>query len=385
VAVEFDSDAVTTLEANTSWPVIAEDIHDVTSDAILTRAGLRVGDADLLVGGPPCQPFSKSGYWASGDTRRLDDPRASTLEQFLRVLRDTLPKTFLIENVPGMGYKGKDEGLDFLRRWIDTINEQVGTRYSVSRQIINAVDHGVPQERERLFLVGHREGRDFQFPAPTHARYDPDSAARLALDDLEPCRTAWDALADIEEDAGDPELALTGKWADLVPSIPEGANYLYHTDRGDGLPLFGWRRRFWHFLLKLAKDRPSWTITAQPGPATGPFHWGNRRLSRTELRRLQTFPEEFQILGDLRSAQKQLGNAVPSALAEVLGHAIRAQLLDEAHVPPKHTSLVPNRQTPVPPPTEVQSVPEQYLDRVGDHEAHPGTGGGYGALARSKG
>ena len=121
------------------------------------------------------------------------------------------------------------------------------------------------------------------------------------------------------------DLTVRGKWADLLPSIPEGSNYLHHTDRGEGMPLFGWRRRYWTFLLKLAKNRPSWTIQAQPGPAVGPFHWSNRRLSVRELSRLQTFPDDVNIVGGKGSAQKQLGNAVPSLLAEVIGRAIRQQ------------------------------------------------------------
>ena len=82
---------------------------------------------------------------------------------------------------------------------------------------------------------------------------------------------------------GDSELpAARGGWADLLPSIPEGQNYLWHTDRGGGRPLFGYRRRFWSFLLKLSKHRPSWTLSAQPGPSTGPFHWTNRPLAVRE-------------------------------------------------------------------------------------------------------
>src|SRR6185312_12245754 len=114
------------------------------------------------------------------------------------------------------------------------------------------------------------------------------------------------------------EHQLRGKWADLLPSIPPGMNYLWHTDRGGGEPLFGWRRRYWSFLLKLAPDQPSWTIQAQPGPATGPFHWDNRRLTGREMARLQTFPDDIQITGSLADAQRQIGNAVPSLLAEVL-------------------------------------------------------------------
>ena len=77
IAVEFEPDCVRTLKANRRWPVIDRNIHDVPTREILDNAGLKEGEADLLAGGPPCQPFSKSGYWAKGDVGRLDDPRAS--------------------------------------------------------------------------------------------------------------------------------------------------------------------------------------------------------------------------------------------------------------------------------------------------------------------
>lgn len=84
-------------------------------------------------------------------------------------------------------------------------------------------------------------------------------------------------------------------------------------------PLFGWRTKFWSFLLKLAKEQPSWTIQAVPGPATGPFHWRSRLLSTRELVRLQTFPDDYPISGDRRAAQRQIGNAVPCALVNSSG------------------------------------------------------------------
>lgn len=373
VTVEMDPDSVETLRRNRPWPVIGRDIHDVGSVEILDVAGIREGEADLLVGGPPCQPFSKSGYWATGDAARLEDPRASTLEAYLRVLRDVKPRVFLMENVAGLAYQRKDEGLHLLRRTIDSINRQCGTSYSFSVALLNSSSYGVPQHRERVFIVGHREGKEFDFPLPTHS---PPHDRRLGT---EPVHTAWDAIGDLEDD-DDPSLRMTGKWADLLPSIPEGQNYLYHTDRGDGLPLFGWRRRYWSFLLKLAKDLPAWTITAQPGSAIGPFHWKSRRLSMRELCRLQTFPDGYVVAGGRSAYQRQIGNAVPSALAELLGRCIVEQLLGGR--PRGPLKLLPPRRQPVPPPEPMGAVPARYRHLAGEHEAHPGTGKGYGALAR---
>lgn len=381
VAVEFDGQAAQTLCENTEWPVIERDIHSVPSDELLHTAGLDVEKTDLLVGGPPCQPFSKSAYWATGDSRRLDDPRASTLEQYLRVLRDLRPRVFLLENVPGLGYAGKNEGLELLRTVVAAVNRDAGTRYRIVAKVLNAADYGVPQERERLFVVGHRDGEVFRFPEPTHARVGAN-APQLPLRPLLPAMTAWDAIGDLPPEGDEDGLEVGGKWAELLPTIPEGMNYLFHTDRGGGLPLFGWRRRFWNFLLKLARDRPSWTITAQPGSATGPFHWENRRLSRRELCRLQTFPNGYHVTGSLRDAQRQLGNAVPSALAEALGRSMAHQFFG-AEVQEELTLLPPYRR-PVPPAPDPAAVPERFAELAGDHSPHPGTGKGFAALARAE-
>ena len=379
VAVEIDEEAAQTLKANRDWKLLTADIHEISSRQLLETANLQEGEADVLIGGPPCQPFSKSGYWANGDSLRLDDPRAGTLGAYLRVLRDSLPKAFLLENVPGLAYKGKNEGLLLIEQTLERINRERGTEYQLSVAQLNAADYGVPQTRQRVFVVGSRDGETFQFPSPTHQPIPANG--QKPLNDLPTYSTAWDALGDLD-DTDSPELAMTGKWAGLLPSIPEGENYLWHTERGGGLSLFGWRRRYWSFLLKLAKARPSWTIQAQPGPAVGPFHWKNRRLSARELCRLQTFPDNYEIKGDLRSAQRQLGNAVPSALSEILARAIRAQLLgDEVEVKP---TLLRDRRRPLPEPERPEPVDEKYRSLIGDHDAHPGTGKGRAARKRTR-
>ena len=138
VAVEMDDMCVQTLRHNRKWPVIHSDVHSVSSEAILEVSKLKKYEASLLIGGPPCQPFSKSGFWATGESKRLKDPRASTLDEYLRILEDTLPEAFLLENVAGIAYKGKAEGLEYLLDRIATINGKNKTNYRVETMRLNA-------------------------------------------------------------------------------------------------------------------------------------------------------------------------------------------------------------------------------------------------------
>jgi len=371
VALEIDATSCHTLRLNRDWPVIQADIHAVSSKDLIRAANLRPGQADVLVGGPPCQPFSKSGYWATGDSRRLDDPRADTLTAFLRVLRDVKPRAFLLENVRGLAYCGKDEGLRHLLEGIKEVNRAARTKYRAEWKMLNAADYGVPQLRERVFLIGSRDGVPFRFPEPTHA-----AESEGALFPMERHRNTWDALGDLPEDDDDSALVVGGKWGDLLPTIPEGENYLFHTNRGNGEHLFGWRRRFWSFLLKIAKARPSWTIQAQPGPATGPFHWRSRRLSPRELCRLQTMPDGIKFDCPRSEIQRMVGNAVPSLLAELLAREIKIQLLGFSSGRESPKLLPPNRGAP-PPPEGVRPVPRKYRALIGNHPDHPGTGLGF--------
>lgn len=381
VALELDRTSCRTMRLNRDWAIIEDDINKVASADVLAAGKLKVGEADMLIGGPPCQPFSKAGYWARGDALRLDDPRADTLTGYLRILRDTQPRAFLLENVYGLAYAGKDEGLRYILDGIEQINRETGSRYRVSWRVVNCAEYGVPQVRERVFLVGSREGREFRFPETTHAKQNAIESDLFR--EKEPFRTAWDALGDLPRpDAAELEsLRPGGKWGDLLTSIPEGENYLWHTDRSGGLPLFGWRTRYWSFLLKLSKRLPSWTVQAQPGSAIGPFHWDSRRLTFAELCRLQTFPDGLSVDCGRTEMQRMLGNAVPSLIAEVLAREIRRQLLD---APTRgKLKLLPPRCEKVPPPVKLAPVPDKYHEYIGVHKAHPGTGKGREALRRA--
>jgi DNA (cytosine-5)-methyltransferase 1 len=299
----------------------------------------------------------------------------------MRVVADLLPTVFVLENVHGIAYSGKEEGFRLLQTITDEINRRHGTDYRLSWEVLNAADHGVPQLRRRFFLVAHRDGGRFEFPRPTHEDAGAADSSQPSLFAAgSPHVTAWDAIGGLDLVAPGEDLRVRGRWAELLPSIPEGENYLWHTSRKGGVPLFGWRRCYWSFLLKLAKDRPSWTIQAQPGPAIGPFHWENRRLSVAEMACLQTFPGGITFAGNRGSVQKQLGNAVPSLLAEVVAREVACQFFGIA-LPPRLTFAVDPRR-PIPPPEPVQPVDRKYLHLRGEHAEHPGTGKGYAAARR---
>lgn len=382
--VEFDQDARLTLEANRpNWKLLTPgDIHSHRPGDIVSAFNLSRENPTALVGGPPCQPFSKSGQWRNGRPPRMTDPRAATLRAYLKVMEALLPEVMLIENVEGMLTRRTRqnqhyEGLDVLRAELGRINRRQGTRYEPISMVLDAADFGVPQHRRRVFVVASRDGLAFEPPAPSHGGQ--------ALNGSKPKQrltNAWDALHDLDDPDFDAALLPSGKWAALLPSIPEGHNYLHHTSRGDGEPIFGWRTRYWSFLLKLAKNRPSWTIQAQAGSATGPFHWRSRRLSLRELARLQCFPDDWQISGSATSARRQVGNAVPPPLGQVLGCEIRRQIFGER--PRRKQSLAPQPRDDLPSPQPVEPVPEHYLAGLGAVKDHPGPGQGPGAVSRRK-
>lgn len=378
LCVESDADARATLKHNRPKWRLAEpgDIHRIEPRALLRQAGIRQRQLTLLAGGPPCQPFSKSAYWANGNGTRLRDPRARTLQAFMRVVDAALPKVVLLENVGGLVFTGKDEGIRSVKRAFGRINKRHGTKYKVQIHHLNAADYGVPQVRHRVFIVAAIDGSLLTLPKPTHG----DGK------DVKAYRTTWDAIGDLDRKRRAPSLEPTGRWAELLPSIPEGHNYLWHTPRNKAQgaePLFGWRTKFWSFLLKLAKGQPSWTIQAQPGPATGPFHWRNRVLTVTELCRLQTFPPGYHIKGGRLEAHKQIGNAVPSAIGEFFGLEIRRQFFGERVR--RTLRLTPRKRRTCPAKYRTSTVPRQYLALRAKHRDHPGPGRGPGAVRRKRG
>jgi DNA (cytosine-5)-methyltransferase 1 len=281
------------------------------------------GAVDLLAGGPPCPPYSKSRFYRLDKPRALDDPVGdATLNGYLRVLRLLEPKAFLFENVHGFGYKVHRDALTYL----ETFASRLG--YVTNWVIINTADFGVPQIRERFFMIGSRKAR-VEMPTPTHSK----NAGQTLFDGLlKPWVTAGEVLADLdtEENADDTGHFAGGQYHDLLTQIPPGDNYLYFTaKRGHPDPVWKWRSRYWSFLLKLSPDLPSWTIQARRSNNMGPFHWRNRILRIEEVKRLQTFPDDWYLAGRIEEQWRQLGNAVPPLMAEVLGTTIVNHLSED--------------------------------------------------------
>lgn len=313
LAIDIDESAKETATSNfPELDYITQDIADVTASFILDRVGAKMEEIDLLAGGLPCQSFSKSGL-----RKGLNDTRGQLFKHYIRLLADLRPKAFIVENVRGIVSSRKRQ--DF-KEILDKLNR---TGYTVYWKILNAANYGVPQSRQRLFVAGFREPKEFYFPDKTHGR-DKDSVATGSR--LKPFVTVQDAIGDLQNVGDYPEYR--GKYAHLLRDIPEGLNYsFYCKERGHPSPLFMWRSKFWYFLLKIDRHCPSLTIQANPGNNTGPFHWKNRKLGINELKRLQTIPDWFELKGSYSTIHRHIGNAVPPLLAYKIGIEV-ARTLD---------------------------------------------------------
>lgn len=297
-------------------------IGEIRREDFISVLGPKAQNLDLLAGGPPCPPFSKSRFYRKDMPRALDDPNGlETIEGYLNVLDWLRPRAFILENVKGLSYKVHSDALETI------VSRAEDLGYTVSQRTLNAADFGVPQIRERFFVVGLLDGR-FEFPKPSHDKNGSNGLpkwvnAGAVLSDL-----------DTEENADDTGHFAGGKYHHLLKLIPPGQNYLHLTEkRGCKNPVFKWRSRYWSYLLKLSPDLPSWTIQARRSNNMGPLHWRNRILRIEEVKRLQSFPDDFWLSGTVEQQWRQIGNAVPPDLAEMIGKKLTHYLgtkVDEA-------------------------------------------------------
>lgn len=326
LSVDLDPASCATLVANAdseSGRVLCEDVGTLTGLRLRAEAGLGTKEPLLIVGGPPCQGFSKAAYWVEdGDEARYrrergsgnqagrpvqgpraPDARRHLVAEFMRLVIESDATAFVFENVTSITHPRN-------RAFLDTLLETArlhGYRTAVER--LNAVEYGVPQRRQRLVVLGTRDTSP-ALPAPSHDN------GRVSVPGRWPAVTAGSALAPLGETDAELGEVVSGRWASHLREVPRGFNYKSHTAKyGHPDPSFVDETRYWNFLLKLSPDLPSWTIVANPGPWVGPFHWDSRRLRIPELAALQTFPEGYAFCGTRREQVRQLGNAVPPLLA----------------------------------------------------------------------
>lgn len=191
VAVELDPACCDTLRTNRpTLSIINKSVADVTGEEILKVAKMEIGEPALVIGGPPCQSFSLAGL-----RKGLDDERGKLLFEYVRIVRETLPKGFVLENVKGMMNWDKGKALNMLIEELSQPIEKDGVTYQYhvfEPKVLNAVNYDVPQYRERLILVGNRINKGFNYPKPK----DNDN------------KTVWDAIGSLPAPEGPSETAL---------------------------------------------------------------------------------------------------------------------------------------------------------------------------------
>lgn len=310
-ATDIDKDSCDTLSINRG-NFFSKDMAVERCDIITLDPKKLPHAVDLVIGGPPCQSFSASGRRAGGAAGRLDQ-RGLLFEAYCKIISHVQPKAFVFENVRGI--LGTNKGEDW--KAITQAFGDIG--YTISYRLLDALDYGVPQQRERMFLVGHQLDMPFLFPEPTHG---PDSVSGR------PHITTQQAFSDIDETEDLQSLKLHGgKYSHLLPLVPPGQNYLYFTaKRGHPKPIFAYRSRFSDFLYKANPETPVKTIIASPGKYTGPLHWENRYFSIQEYMRLQGFPTGFRFSGSRADIIRQIGNSVSPLIAHQIALAIANQI-----------------------------------------------------------
>lgn len=341
VMVEIDRDARATVQQNRhhfggrKFPIL-DDVTKVDPEAILAAAGLERGQAALVAGGPPCQSFSTAGRRGS-----IGDPRGSLFINFANMVEAAQPRFFVMENVRGLlsaaiehrpiDRRGRDhaplrpeEEQGSALRVILEVFDRLG--YQVIKPgIVNAADYGVPQTRERLLILGSRDGEfpDVQGPREIVVPTVNSKAERRTLRDAFAGLTPGAKRKPVYQSYSPPRAAL-------YELIPPGANWRYIRDHypdllaeamGGALHADGGRVGFYR---RLALNEPAPTLPTSPvQKSTGLCHPRQLRpLSVQEYAAIQQFPSDFEFAGSVASQYRQIGNAVPVGLGEAIGNAL---------------------------------------------------------------
>ena len=325
IGQDFDESCVKTMHAN-GHNVLGGDIREIDPRKLLELTGLSVAEPFLICGGPPCQPFSTAGKRLG-----INDPRGSLFMDFIRMIDYIRPRFFVMENVKGI-MSAPLKHVPLAERDENDPDQRLGTvldvilaefdklGYKTVYGVLDAVNYGVPQFRERFVLIGSRDNEDIFLPLPTHFQMHQDKSYQW--------KTVRDAIADLEFDKGEC-ATLSEEHLKFLKMIPEGGNWrdlpenIIPIAMGGAYKSGGGKVGFYR---RLSYDQPSPTVVTSPvQKATMMCHpTQDRPLSIKEYARIQQFPDDWIFTGTTAAKYRQIGNAVPVGLAEAIGKAVCA-------------------------------------------------------------
>jgi len=348
VFVEHDKYCQQTIELNRkklAYPTakVFSDVRGVTGPELLKASGLLPGEPTLVIGGPPCPSYSTAGRRGA-----IKDPRGELILDFIRIVKEVRPRYFVLENVRGilsaaLNHRPLNDRSDralspeeqlgsvmlYLKNEFDRLN------YTVTAELVNSANYGVPQLRERVIFIGSREGHEVFLP-DGHFRQIPDPLVER------PWTTLKDALKGLR---------------DHQPEFPR-----YSESRAKYFRLLGagqcWRHLPKHmvadalggayqseggkvgFYRRLSWDRPAPTLPTSPiQKSTALCHPNQvRPLTVKEYSRIQQFPDDWQLAGPMMEMYRQIGNAVPVGLGVIIGKRLLRYIEDLRsldHIRPK--------------------------------------------------
>jgi DNA (cytosine-5)-methyltransferase 1 len=339
VANDFDTWCEATYKLNhPETEFISGPIQNITAEEVLRKLGMKKGDLDCIIGGPPCQAFSVYNH-----QRGMHDERSGLFREYLRLVEGLLPKYVVIENVPGINSVEDGIAVQEIRQGLKALG------YNVDTSILKAEVYGVPQERRRLFFIGNRIGDDIVFPKPSHGA------------GLLPYVTVWDAISDLPP-LGNGEGSEVMNYSispqsEYQKAIREGSHMIFNhvaptlgainIERLKHIPEGGSWRDIPISLLPMGMKRANRsdhtkrygrlnrngfasTILTKCDP-----HWGaffhptqDRAITVREAARLQCFPDKRRFEGSKVEQYKQVGNAVPILLSAAVAKVVYNALYD---------------------------------------------------------
>ncbi len=332
-AVEFDEKIAASYSANHKGVnLIIDDIKNVDNKKIFKK-----GSAEVIIGGPPCQGFSMAG--ARIRDGFIDDPRNYLFKHYFNVVKEVMPKAFIIENVKGLLTMQRGEILRQIFTLFSNSNLLNGHRYFLHYKIVKAVEMGIPQKRERIIILGLLD-KDFDLekewentikivkqikphffdrttvkdaignlPAPTESGEvdNPTPKTEYQRELFSNSKTIYNHL----------KTKHSAKCIERIKKIHCGENFTVLDEKINSVHSGSYGRLSW--------DEPSQTITTRfDTPAGGRFihPTANRTITPREAARLQSFPDSFVFIGNKSTIAKTIGNAVPPKIGYFLGELI---------------------------------------------------------------